>query len=237
MEVFHTLPVLQGKLRLKLFPFHFRVTDQIGQSMASLLSPVVSHMVNKLPLRKSASALRYLCSDRDTDGTARAGLVTGLHESGWHGEREVHDLLVHVFDAQSAPVPGGNASRDLFERYYIRLADQVRNLAWKYRIVFLEHLERVCADAARRFDTYARQPGKLTGIQQSEAYAFRFIVGVAAVVICGATGAFSWLALRAGIRWGEPQVIVGGSIGAAVTLALALLARKLRRRMGGRVRD
>jgi len=235
-EIVHSLPVLEGKLRLKLFPFHFKLTDQMGQSIASLLMPLVSHLVNKVPAGKSAAAIHYLCSDRDASDTDRRAKVSSLVDAGWRGEREVYDVLARVCDAGSAPVIGGNASRDLYERYYMRLADQVRNLRWKYRVVFMEQLERVVAEAPDRFDSYALQPDKLTGIQESEAYAFKFILDVVALVIVGAAGAFSWFALRSGIKWGEPQVIVGGSVGAAVTLGLVYLWIRLRRRMGRKVR-
>ncbi|MBU8912895.1 MAG: hypothetical protein KOO61_02660 [Spirochaetales bacterium] len=235
-EIMHSLPVLEGKLRLKLFPFHFKLTDQMGQSIASLLKPLVSHLVNKVPAGKSAAALHYLCSDRDASDTDRRANVARLIDAGWRGEGEVYDVLAHVCDAGSAPVIGGNASRDLYERYYMRLADQVRNLSWKYRVMFMEQLERVVAEAPDRFDSYVLQPEKLTGIQESEAYAFKFILDVAALVIVGAAGAFSWFALRSGIKWGEPQVTVGGSVGTAVTLGLVYLWIRLRRRMGRRVR-
>ena len=232
----HSIKVIEGKLRLKLFPFHFRITDQMGQSLASLLAPLVSHFVSKVPPRKAAAALKFLSSDRDTGAAERRVLLSGLTDAGWHGEREVYHVLVHVFDAQSAPIIGGSASRDLFERYYMQLADQIRNLNWKYRLVFIEQLERVVAEAPDRFESYALQPEKLTGIQQSEAYAFRFILDVAAIVICGATGVLSWFVLRSGIEWHELQVIVGGSVGAAITLALVALWIRLRRRMGRKVR-
>ena len=125
VEVIHSIRVIDGKLRLKLFPFHFRIADQIGQSLASLLAPLVSHFVNKVPASKSAAALKYLCSDRDASDTDSRHAIAPLTEAGWHGEREVYDVLVHVFDAQSAPIIGGSASRDVFERYYMRLADQI----------------------------------------------------------------------------------------------------------------
>ncbi|MCK4514785.1 MAG: hypothetical protein KAU31_05975, partial [Spirochaetaceae bacterium] len=86
------------------------------------------------------------------------------------------------------------------------------------------------------FDSYSLQPEKLTGIQQSEAYAFRFILDVAAIVICGMAGVFSWFVLRSGIEWQEPQVIAGGGVGAAITLGLVHLWIRLRRKMGRRVR-
>ena len=75
-EILYSLPVLEGKLRMKLFPFHFKLTDQMGQSIASLLLPLVSHLVNKLPRPRSATSARI--GTRRTPTAARKSRVSSM---------------------------------------------------------------------------------------------------------------------------------------------------------------
>ena len=76
--------------------------------------------------------------------------------------------------------------------------DQLREAGWhgpdEVYEVLVRVLERVVAESGARFDGYELRPERLRSIQQSQAYAFRFIIDVAAVVICGA------VAIRSGIH-------------------------------------
>lgn len=231
-EVVHRLEVKPGKLRAKLFPFHFQIADQPGQHLASLLMPVVSHFVNKVPYGKSLAAVRYLSADRDASETDRQTLVAELHQAGWRGERELVETVARVFDAHA----GIGADRALIEdragRYYLWLGDRVRGLSWKYRINFFDVLERVIKDAPRRFAKYQQAPETLLKLQLSEAHSLKFILDVAAVVICGFAAWFSIISIRAGVGWGEPAVLAKGFVAALVTVTLIVCWQVLRRKLG-----
>ena len=230
----NSLEVKPGKLRLKLFPFRIKASDAFGQKLSSLLMPVVSHMVNRQPYAKSLAACQYLSSDRNAPAGRRNALIANLVEAGWRGEDELKSTVFEIFDAQTGFAPLTRASRDAFERYYMQLNDRLAVLAKKYRIVFMEYLEDAIRSAPDRMNRYDMQPELLSKLQQSENYGFKFVLDVAAIVICGFAIWFTRLVLRAGIGWKEPALVAGGVISAIATLGLIYLWLKYRRRFGKR---
>ena len=226
--------VIGLKLRLKLFPFRVRLTDTLGQQLADLLMPVVSHFVNKVGYRKSLPALEYLCSCRYSDPDARTASIRRLVEAGWQGEESLYSTIARIFDARTGFAPLTQPSRDAFERYYMQLNDRLYLLAKKYRIVLIEYLEKIIEQAPDRYAKYEMQPSRLKELQRSENYAFKFIVDIAALVICGFAAAFTVMALRAGVSWGEPGVTAGGVVSAVITITLIYAWFRFRRRFDTR---
>lgn len=181
-EPVHSVEVVGSKLKRKGNPFRMKMTDKFGQGFQNHMMPLVSHLVNKESYERSYAALKFLCTDRD-DNSDRMERVAALKAGGWKSEDELLALMAIVYDARSGPVPGLNADRDSFERYYMTLKDQLRVPSVKFRVIFFEYMDKLIEQYPERIDFYEQNPGTLQQVQNSENYALRFILDVAAVVI------------------------------------------------------
>ena len=231
-EPVHSIEVNSGKLRRKLLPFSFRLSDDAGRQFTALIMPVVSHFVNRVGYDKSLAAFEYMCSDRD-DPDRRERLRL-LFDAGWRGEDELLATLSRVYDAATGPVPGLLANRDAFERYYMTLQDDIQVPVLKYRIIFFELLEEVIRGYPDRIDKYERDPGSLNKIQNSENYALRFMIGLGFGAVIVVFGFFSGISLLFAYRAGGPEAFLGAAILSAITIALIWLRHRLRKKFGGR---
>ena len=144
------------------------------------------------------------------------------------------ETVARVFDAHAGIGADRALIEDRAERYYLWLGDRARGLVRKYRINFFEVLERVIKEAPKRFAKYQQAPETLLKLQFSEAYSLKFILDVAAVVICGFAAWFSIISIRAGVGWGGPAVLAKGIVAALVTVALIVSWQILRRSSAGR---
>jgi hypothetical protein len=231
-EPVSSLAINAARLKQKRFPLKMSMTNQISQQFSTLISPVVSHMVNKVPYDKSLAALEYLCSDRDDSRMDREEKLRRLEKAGWQGEKELFLAITLIFDSQTGIGIGVGHAKDLFERFYMSLSDNIRIPGIKYRLILMEYIEKIITESPERYTLYEQNPDGFQAIQRSESYALKFIIDVAAVVICGMGGLISLMFLRTGISWREPSVIAGGVVSTGITIVLIYIWRKIRKKLG-----
>ena len=231
-EPVSSLTINAAKLKQKRFPLKMSTTKKISHQFTPLISPVVSHMVNKVEYYKSLAALEYLCSDRYDSRMAREEKIHRLEQAGWQGEKELFLAITMIFDSQSGSVIEAGDARDMFERYYMGLSDDIYIPRIKYRLILMEYIEKIITESSDRYTLYEQNPDGFQAIQRSESYALKFIIDVAAVVICGMGCFISLFFIRTGIAWREPTVIAGGAVSTGITILLIYFWLKIRKKLG-----